>query len=206
VLWIARREPRSDRHRGCCDQTISLAERDPPTGEVPSPAPGTFALDPPEGRKMESSQKSKDARFFLDVRASQHLVHVDGAYPRDFSGVQRLLYPLGNGTQAQRVDQNGGVEQQRQSSADTARVTEALVMDPSSRIGIPIVTLIGEDPQTRFDVFAAPCIVERSAQGLADECAATAPAHVLVELFDEIVIEAYVQSHGHSITHTGAPV
>jgi len=155
---------------------------------------------------MESAQESQDARLLLDVRASQHLVHVDSAYPRDFSGVQRLLYPLRGGTLAQRVDQNGRVEQQRQSSADTARVAEALVMDPSSRIGVPIVTVTGEDPETRFDVFAAPCVVERAAQGVGDESAATASAHALVELFDELVIEAYVQSHGHNVAHTGNPV
>jgi hypothetical protein len=151
---------------------------------------------------MEPSQESQDGCLFFDFRASQHLVHVDGAYPGDLSGVQRLLCPLSGRALAQRVDQNSGVEQQQQSSADTARVAEALRPDPGGWICIPLVALIGDDPQPSFDVFPAPRIVECPAQGFGDECAATAPTDALVELLDDVVIETYVQTHGHRLTHS----
>jgi hypothetical protein len=104
VLWIARRKSRTDRHGGCCDQAVSLTERDPLSGEVPTPAPRAFALNSTEGCQMQPSQETEDQSLFLDVGAAQHLVHVDRAYPRDLAEVQGFLYPLGSRALTQCVD------------------------------------------------------------------------------------------------------
>jgi len=57
-------------------------------------------------------------------------------------------------------------------------------MDPAGWIFIPLVLLIGEGAQASFDVFASSRIVERAAQGLADERAATASPDATVKLLD----------------------
>jgi hypothetical protein len=59
----------------------------------------------------------------------------------------------------------------------------------------------GEDAQAGFDVLPATLVVERTTDGLADERAATSSPDALVELLYEVVIETYVQSHGHMLTH-----
>ncbi len=61
--------------------------------------------------------------------------------------------------------------------------------------------LVGERSEAGLDVFPAPLVVECAAQRFTDERAATSPADVSVELLDEVVIEAYVQSHGHKLAH-----
>jgi len=205
VLWVARRKPRADRHGGCCDQTVSLAERYPSAGEVTTPTPGAFALDSTEGRHMEPSQEAQDDLLFVDGCAPQDLVHVDGAYPGDLVYVEILLYPLSSRAPAQCIDQNGGVEQQRQSSADTARVAEALRMHPAGWICIPFVLLVGEGTEPSLDVFASSPVVESSAQGVRDERAAASSPHAPVKLLHEVIIETYVQSHGHSLAHRPFP-
>ncbi len=149
---------------------------------------------------MQSSQEPEDQCLFRDVGAAQHLVHVHRAYPRDFADVQRSLYSARRRALTQRVDQDCRVKQQRQLSADTARVAEALSSDPAGRVGIPLVLLPGEGSQPSLDVFTAARIVERSAQRICDEGAATPPADTLVELLDEFVLEAYVQSHGPQVS------
>ncbi len=74
-------------------------------------------------------------------------------------------------------------------------------MDPAGWVRIPFVLLIGEGAQPSLDVFASPHIVERLAQGVRDEDAALPSSHAPVELLHERVVQAYVQSHGHTLTH-----
>jgi hypothetical protein len=85
--------------------------------------------------------------------------------------------------------------------SDAPGITDALRCDPSSGIWIPLVLTVCKRADTRLDVIPAALVVKRAADGLADECAATAPADTLVELFDEALIEAYVQTHGHNLAH-----
>jgi len=75
-------------------------------------------------------------------------------------------------------------------------------MDPTGRIRVPLVLLIGEGAQPSLDVFAPLRIVECSAQRVCDERAASPSAHAAVELLHQLVIEAYVQTHGHKLAHS----
>jgi len=90
--------------------------------------------------------------------------------------------------------------------ADTSWVAATLGPDPAGGIGVPLVPAVGKRPEAGLDVFPSPLVVERAAQGLADEHAATPPADTLVELLDEAVIDAYVQSHGHKLAHNLDPL
>jgi hypothetical protein len=44
-------------------------------------------------------------------------------------------------------------------------------------------------------------VVEGSPQRCGNERAAPATAHTLVEFLNELVFDAYVQTHGHSLAH-----
>src|SRR5258708_26046280 len=63
--------------------------------------------------------------------------------------------------------------------------------------------LLGEGSKACFDVLPAALVVESLANRLGDEGAAAATAHLAVEAGDEVVLERYVQSHGHTVTHRG---
>jgi hypothetical protein len=60
---------------------------------------------------------------------------------------------------------------------------------------------VREGSKPGFYVFPASLVLERAADCLADEHAALPLTDALVELFHESLVEAYVQSHGHSLTH-----
>lgn len=61
----------------------------------------------------------------------------------------------------------------------------------------------GKGAQTGFYVLPATLVVERPADGLTDEGAATPPTDAPVKLLYEVVVEAYVQSHGRTLAHKG---
>ena len=201
VLWIAGDQPGIDAHGRRGDQAVTLTEGHPPAREIPSPASGAFALGSTERRQMKSAEKADHERLFPRVRATQHLIDIDGAYPRNSIRVAKLPQPSGDGTGPQRIDQDGRVEQQRQPSADAAWIAVALGPHPSRGIGVPLVLAPGKRSQAGFDVIPAALFVERPPKCAADESATPSPSDALVQLLDEIVVQANVQTHGHKITH-----
>ncbi|HLB20608.1 MAG TPA: hypothetical protein VK605_00745, partial [Solirubrobacteraceae bacterium] len=66
---------------------------------------------------------------------------------------------------------------------------------------VPVVLASGERTQARFDVVPATFVLERTAYRLADESTAASPANATIELCHELILEAYVQTHGHKVTH-----
>jgi hypothetical protein len=52
-----------------------------------------------------------------------------------------------------------------------------------------------------LDVLPTALVVERTTERLGDVCAAPATADPAIELLDELVVEAYVQTHGHNLAH-----
>jgi hypothetical protein len=63
---------------------------------------------------------------------------------------------------------------------------------------------VSDGPDSRFDGVGTIQFVKGSTNGLPDEVAAIAWTNALVHRFNQGVIEAYVQAHGHSIAHTCA--
>jgi hypothetical protein len=150
---------------------------------------------------MKPLEKADRRRLVACGRAAQDLLDIHSAYPWRLTFSVQVSHPLAGGPSSQYVDQNCRVEQQ-QALPDTRGIATALRRDPSSGIWIPLVLTVCKRADTGFDVFPAALVVERTADGLADECAATPPPDALVELLDEVVIKAYVQSHGHTLAHT----
>ena len=150
---------------------------------------------------MQAGQQSHGGVPLVLANPPQNLVNVHRADERNLARLPQVVNSTGCITPTQRVDKDGRVEQQRQASADPARVGKALCMDPSGWIGVPLVSGIRDRPKSGLNVFPSPLIVECPAQCFTDKCAAPAPADTLVELLDEVIIQAYVQTHGHRLTH-----
>jgi hypothetical protein len=85
-------------------------------------------------------------------------------------------------------------------------VAVALRPDPAGGVAVPLVLASGEGPEAGFDVFPAALVLERAAHGLGDERAALPPPDAPVEACHDVVVEAYVQSHGHKLAHSGSGV
>jgi hypothetical protein len=77
----------------------------------------------------------------------------------------------------------------------------ALGPDPSGGIWIPIVARVWNRAERRQDAFPAAGVIQRAVERRGNEGASPPPPHPSVELGHEGVIEAYVQTHGHTLTH-----
>jgi hypothetical protein len=61
---------------------------------------------------------------------------------------------------------------------------------------------VGDRAERSLQRFGPFLLVEGLPDGAFDEAAAIAGTDALVELSHELIIDAYVQSHGHRIAHT----
>lgn len=203
VLGIAACEPRADANRGSRNQTVGLAEGDPFTCELPTPPARELPLDTAQGRKAHSAEKAPDRVLLVIERSTHDLLDVDRAYPRRrLRARAQMAQTLGGGSAAERVDQHRGVKQQPQTSADARCVAASLRTHPASWVLVPFVGDLGERPKTRFDLIPTLRVLQRTAHRLRDERAAPSSADSLVESAHEIVIERYVQTHGHTLAHS----
>jgi hypothetical protein len=200
VLWVAGGQAGLDAHGGRGYEAVTLAERYAPTCIVTTPASRALTLPPSEWSEMKPLEKADRRRLVGCGRAAQNLLDIHSAYPWSLTFSVQVSHPFARRPSSQYVDQNCRVEQQ-QALPDTRGIATALRRDPSGGIWIPLVLTVCERANTGFDVFPAALVVERAADGLADECAATSPPDAPVELLDDVVIEAYVQSHGHRLAH-----
>ena len=73
---------------------------------------------------------------------------------------------------------------------------------PADGVGIPLVLVPRERPETGFDVLPALFVLERLANGLGDEHAAASPPDAPVEPLHELAVKRYVQTHGHNLAHS----
>lgn len=60
---------------------------------------------------------------------------------------------------------------------------------------------VGERAYGVFDVLPATLVVERAPNRRGDESAALTPPHPTVESTHDLVVQAYVQTHGHTLAH-----
>ncbi len=61
---------------------------------------------------------------------------------------------------------------------------------------------IGERAHCTFDVLPTTLIVERSSNRRSDERAPLTLTDPAVKSLDDLVIQAYVQTHGHTLAHS----
>ncbi len=200
VFGVAGGQAGVDAHDGRGYEAVALAERYAPPCIVTAPASSALTLPLSEWSEMKPLEKADRRRLVMCCRAAHNLLDIHSAYPWRLTFSVQVSHQLAGGPSSQYVDQNCRVEQQ-QALPDTRGIATALRRDPSSGIWIPLVLTVCKRADTGFDVLPAALIVERTTDGLADERAATASPNTLVELLDEVVIEPYVQSHGHRLAH-----
>jgi len=201
VLGVAGCQAGVDAHGGRGYEAVALAKRYAPLCIVTAPTSRALTLPPPERSEMKPLEKADRRRLVACGRAAQDLLDIHSAYPWRLTFSVQVSHPLTGGPSSQYVDQNCRIEQQ-QALPDTRGIATALRRDPGSGIWIPLVLTVCERADTGFDVLPAPLVVERATEGLGDEGAATTPSDALIELRDEIVIQAYVQTHGHNLAHS----
>ncbi len=63
----------------------------------------------------------------------------------------------------------------------------------------------GERAHGSFDVLPTTLIVERASNRCRDECAPLTSTHPTVESLDDLIIQAYVLTHGHTLAHSVIP-
>ncbi len=88
-----------------------------------------------------------------------------------------------------------------QSLADATRIACALRCNPGCGVRIPLVGCRCEGSQASLDVFPAALVLERATDGVGDERTAMPRSDALIELPDQIIIQTYVYTHGHTIAH-----
>ncbi len=86
-------------------------------------------------------------------------------------------------------------------SAGASDVAATLSVDPGRRICVPFVLTFVHRAQGRLYLVPATLVVQRPRDGFGNERATPTPTDALVELCHKLVCEAYVQSHGHRLTH-----
>ncbi len=164
VLWVARSQSSADPDGRCGDQAVGLAEGGALARVLSAPASGSFARSEVESSHAHPAQEAHEYRLLGDSGSTQHLLYVDRADPRDLTRIAQRPHTLGGGATAQCVDQDGCVEQQPQTLADTAWVGVSLRCHPGGGIRIPLV--LPEASETGFDVLPALLVLERLANGL----------------------------------------
>ncbi len=102
---------------------------------------------------------------------------------------------------SQHIDQHGGIEKDAHRLADTARVGRALCAYPSSRVGVPLMLGVGQRAYDVLDVLPATFVVQRTPDCCRDERTAFAASDAGVQSIHDLVIKAYVQTHGHTLAH-----
>ncbi len=86
-------------------------------------------------------------------------------------------------------------------SAGTPDVSSTLGVDPGRWVDVPFVLAVGDGRQRRLYLVPAALVIQRPSDGLGDEGASSPTTDSLVELCDKLVRQAYVQTHGHKLTH-----
>lgn len=129
------------------------------------------------------------------------LLDVDGRRIRDVAAASQRAEPIERtGSPTQNVDQDGRIENDAQ-SADALLVAPTLGCDPALHVLIPRVGAVIEPPDRAFDRDPSPLVLQGACDCTGDERAALPAADTTVELGDQIVVQAYVQTHVRKLAH-----
>jgi hypothetical protein len=149
----------------------------------------------------QTPKETLSVLFFLGAQAANDFFDVDCARMGTVSCGTEAGQALDGGTAPQQVDQNGGIEQDGGQSAHTAGIGVTLCTYPFRRIIVPLVPVIVDRAERSLHELPAMLILERASDGGRNECAAPPSPHAAVQLGHERIIQAYVHTHAHSLTH-----
>jgi hypothetical protein len=72
---------------------------------------------------------------------------------------------------------------------------------PPSRVAVPVMLGVGERAYDVLDDLPATLVVKRALNRRGDERAALTPTHAAVESTHDLIVQTYVQTHGHTLAH-----
>src|SRR5207253_9287618 len=84
-------------------------------------------------------------------------------------------------------------------------IGSALRVNPRCRIFVPFVAGIRDGAKRCLDFVPTSALVEGTTEGFGDECTPLTSPDPGIQVCDDLVVEANVQSHGHTIAHAGSP-
>lgn len=95
VLWVSGRETRSEPQGRRRDQAISLRERVPSAGELPSPFAGRPSFDLAQGRDAQPREQSTRRLVLVEPQSAYRLFDVDRARVNGVSARAERPQPSG---------------------------------------------------------------------------------------------------------------
>jgi len=206
VAGVAGRKASPRAEGGGGDKAVGLTEDDASSGKLAPPSARLFALGPPERSNAQPVEQVCHAGFLGRLDSPKQLFHVDGTDVGTVTGGSQLGNPDRGRAPPQGIDEGRGVEKdpaQFELSADSATVSAPLRPDPGGGIAVPFVAPVLQRAQRNLDLVPPPLILKRLPDGGCDEGAAATAPNACIEVRNQFVLEAYVQSHGHSLAHTG---
>lgn len=194
------RNRESDGCRG--DQAVRLCKRHPAGRVIPAPPAGELAVSTTNLDDSKTVEQLVCRRRLAGSKPTMDLFDVDRRCPRNACLVPERSQPLDRARPATEcVDEDRRVQEDRQGLADPGAICATLANHPGSGIAVPVVLAVGKASDGAFDVVPAPLVIEGRAYGRGDEGASATTADPAVEVAHEIVIQAYVQTHDHTLTH-----
>lgn len=203
ISWVTGCEPAAERERRRRDETVRLRQRAAASGEL---APPLSRLPAFGGSKRRDSKAGKE-RASLPVLArpqpSNRLLDVDRTrvwrVPRI---AERQEPPARVRATAEEVDQDGRVEKDRRQLPDAALISVPLVANPRAGIVVPFVTAVRDCAERRLEQLPAVIVVQRTLDRARDVRAPATSTHPSIKVPDDVVAKSYVQTHGHTLTHS----
>ena len=176
---------------------------------IASPTAGSDAFGPTDRRDPQPVEETGCRNAFRVAQTTVNLLDIDRRRVWHVSVLTKRREPLDSSSApAEHIDQDGGIEQDahtlgpaERALTDAPEVGSALFTHPPSRIAVPIMLGVGERAYGVFDVLPATLVVEGAPNRRSDERAALTPTHPAVESTHELVVQAYVQTHGHTLAH-----
>jgi hypothetical protein len=203
---IAGREPAAERERGGCYEAVRLRKRTAAANGLAPPLSGLPAFSRAQRNDSKALEERTSRAVLARLESANRLLDIDGARVRRvLRPAERSQAPARLGASAQQVDQDGRVEQNGCQLPDAALVGAPLLAHPLAGVLVPLVTAFGDRAERGLEQPPAVIIVQGALDRLRDVRASAASADTAVELADELVVERYVHSHGHTLAHKPVP-
>jgi hypothetical protein len=179
-------------YSNCCrrDQAVGLMEGDSGFGVLLSPRPGSHSLFNSEGGKPESLEQTPRRALLTRTDPSPNLLDRDHADPWLLPLTPQAAKTIGGLASAQNVDKHRRVEEKpRHVSTSASLVTPTLFSNPSCRILVPGMAMVGDRPHAGLDVIPSLLILEPTTNQLTDERATAAFTRTAVEFGHQMILE-----------------
>lgn len=194
----------ADPDRRGCDQAVRLVQGHPARRIFAPPGPRPCPLADSQRGDAKCVEEPQSRSLLTEAKAPPDLFSRKGADPRFGPGPAQTDEPRRRRPSAQRVDHHGRVQQQPAHPLlpGSPLVPSTLHAHPLAGIVVPVVTVVRQLTDRRFDLAPASFVVHAASDELSNESAPSARADPAIELDHQVVVQGYVHSYGPSLAHT----